>query len=226
MAKNLIDESKAWLPQFYKDGEFIEEPKVKFNGRVLESNIVNFVSDFFKFLLDSKFLNNCTIIWLNSNLSSVQKTFEFYNSQCDEVDMINIKTAQVKINYDKVKLRKYYDDNMLFNVMAYPDKHLDNAIQVLDKLSREYFNDKQYKEALSIKLPKNIIKKEISDNDFSSLLKYLDLYSKKRIEKIEQLEDDNFTSNMIGYYNYLISNKRLSKVDRDRLEQIKFILNI
>lgn len=226
MSKNLIDECKAWLPYFYKDGEWEEDPAIKFNGRMIESKTKRFMYDFFKFLIESTFLNKCTIIWLNSNLPSMQKTFEFYNSQCDEIDALNIKTAITNVDYDKKKLGKYFDKEMLFNVITYPEENLGEAIEKLDILNRKYFNDKEYKSSLVLKLPIDVINKKLSEEKFGTLTEMLRRYSKPVIKEIESGENKEFDYEMIGYYNYLISNKHLNVEETKRLGKIKELLDL
>lgn len=226
MAKNIIDECKVYLPQFYVNGEFIESPSVKFNGKELSDEVKDFITCFYKFIFESDFLSEYTITWLKSNLSSIQKTFDFYNSQHDEEDKVNIKTAQSAIHYDKTKLKKYYDADMLFNVMAFPDKYLDEFKATLDILNRKYFNDKEYRDNLVLKLPNDIIRKEINDETFGKMLKSFKLYSKSKIRKIESLEDETVTKEMIGYYNYLISSKKLNEEDTRRLALIRRAIGI
>ena len=226
MANNLIDESKAWLPYFYKDGVWESHPEIKYNGRIVKDETIKFMYEFFRFLLDSKFLSNSTHIWLKSNLPSMQKAFEFYNSQCDEIDAVNIKTAITNVDYDKSKLKKYFDKYMLINVITYPDEHLPDAIEKLDLLNRKYMNDKEYKDSLVIKLPTDIISKRISDEKYTALATMLKRYSKKTIKDIESGNSQELTPEMIGYYNYLISGKKLSDVEQERLSEIHNILGI
>lgn len=226
MAKNLIDESKAWLPYFYKDGKWDRDPDIKFNGRAVSDEAKRFMYDFFKFLIESTFLNKCTVIWLNSNLSSMQKAFEFYNSQSDEIDAVNTKTAITNVDYDKKKLKKYFDKDLLFNIMAYPEENLPNAIEVLDTLNRKYFNDKEYKASLVIKLPIDNINKKLTEEKFEALIKMLKRYSRKVVKEIEDGKSAEFTPEMIGYFNYLISCKQLNSEESTRLNEINEILGI
>lgn len=226
MAKNLIDESKKWINHFYNGGIWSENVSLRFNGRDIEEEVVEFVSDYFHFLIESNFLNECTIMWLNSNMGSVRAAVEVYNDQCDELDKLNLNTAQSKIEYDKKKLKKYFNEDMLFNVMTYPEKWLEEYRNILDSMCREYFNDKEYKSNMIIDIPKNSINKELDDYSFVKLTNFIERYSKKYVNSIQRYESKEITKDMIGYYNYLISSKRLSKVDSDRLEIIKNLLGI
>lgn len=223
---NMIDECKRYIPMYYSNGEWLENPNPRFNGRDLEPEIKEFIGELLHFLIDSKFLNNCARLWLFSNLKSVGQTIEFYNTQCDEEDRINIKTAQTKVDYCKRKLNKIFGTNPIFNVTAYPDKYLDKFWDGLDSLKREYADDKEYKNSLVLKLPKSYIKKELDEVSFVKLTTMLDRYSIKKIRSIESGMSEDFNTDMIGYFNYLISSSKLSDKDQERLKEIKGILNI
>lgn len=226
MAKNLLDESKKWISHFYSGGVWKEDVSLKFNGRVLEKEVIEFLRDYYKFLIESDFLNECSLLWLNSNMGSVREAVQVYNDQCDELDKLNLNTAQSKIEYDKKKLKKYYNENMLLNVMSYPEKWLEEYKNILDSMCREYFNDKEYRSSMVIDIPKNCISKELSDVSFVQLTHMLEIYSKRYIESIKNLENKDMTKEMIGYYNYLISNKNLSEEDKRRLDIIRKILGL
>ena len=226
MAKNLIDESKSILPKFYNNGNWVENPVLRYNGRYVENDVVEFLSDFFHFLIESRFLNEFTVVWLNSNMPSVNKAFEVYNAEHDEVEKVNMNTVQSAINYDKKKLEGYFDKDLIFNLMTYPEKHIAKSIETLDLLNRKYFNDKEYKKAVVIKIPSEYISKDLGNADWEQLVETLSVYSSKRIEEIESLNSSVLTKEMAGYYNYLISSKRLNTDEKEKLETIKKILNI
>ena len=226
MAKNLIDESKKWITHFYNGGIWSDNVSLRNNGRVVEEEVVEFMRDYFHFLIESNFLNDCTLMWLNSNMGSVREAVEVYNNQCDEMDRLNLNTAQSKIEYDKKKLKKYFDNDMLFNVLSYPDKWLEDYRNILDRLVREYYNDKEYKKAMIIDLPKECINKKLDDYSFVKMTEVIERYSKRYVESIKRLENKEMTKEMIGYYNYLISNKRLSKIDSERLKIIRELLGL
>lgn len=226
MANNLIDSGKAWLPYFYTDGVWNSNPDIKFNGRQIDDNTKKFMYNFFRFLIDSSFLNKDTITWLKSNLPSRQKAFEFYNSQCDEIDTVNVKTAITNVDYDKNKLLKYFDKDLFVNIMAYPEESLPKANETLDILYRKFFNDKEYKTSMVIKIPNDIVVKSLSDEKFEALEKMLNRYSKKTIRKIESGESEELTPEMMGYYNYIISNKQLNAEDAVRLKRVNSVLGI
>lgn len=225
MAKDIIVELKAWLPYFYSNGEWLEKPVLKFNGRNVDDEVVDFIEAILHTFIDGG-VNDCTLIWLKSNMPSVQKAFEFYNSQCDEVDRINIKTAQSKIFYDKSRLAKYFEDGMLFNLMAYPEIHLSSAWENLDSFNRKYFNDKEYRDAMVLKIDNSFSCDKLDDDSWAGLLSLIKTYSKDQVRAIESGKAPEVSVKMLGYYNYLISSKRLSRDDKERLGQLRKVLGI
>lgn len=225
--ESIIEESKKWLSYFYVNGEWLDEPiKFKVNGREVSEEVMEFLSNFFRFLIEGTMLNECSIIWLTSNLPNIRSAIEFYNSQQLEIDRINLNTAQSKIQYDKNKLAKHFESGILFHLMVDPDKYLESISNKLDSLSRIYMNDSEYNKSMVIKLPKEPLCKEIDDYSWVKLTDVLERYSKKKIALIESGNDKEITADMIGYYNYLISNKKLSNKEKERLKEIRHILNL
>lgn len=227
MANNILDESKKWLPYFYVNNTWVNgDIKIKFNGRQLNLEVVKFLNDLFHFYFESKMFNDCTILWLKSNTSSMKECIEFYNNQVNVEDRLNVNTALSKIQYDRKKLEKYFDVKEFINILAYPENYLDSAIEKLDKLSREYMKDGEYIKAMVVKLPKEPVCKEVSDSTWYVLEDMVRNYSKKRIETIESGKDLIINNEVIGYYNYLISSKNLSKTDNERLKHLREILGL
>lgn len=226
MAKNIIDECKTWLPKFYNQGEWNESPVIRFNGRYAEDEVIEFMSDLFHFLMESKFISNSTILWLNSNMPSVKRAIEAYNSEVDEVDRLNLNTAQSAITYDKNKISKYFDVNVFFNILTYPEENLGQYRNTLDLLMSEYFADNKFKKELNIKVDKGYVSKELDEASWAVMIKTLKIYSKEYMRKIESFETNAFTREMAGYFNYLISNRRLNSTDKKRLEQVRMLMGI
>lgn len=221
MSLNLIDECKKYLPKFYSNGEWADKPVVRFNNRYVEDEVIEFMGDFFHFLIESSFLNEHAIYWLKSNMPSVRKAFEVYSEEHDEVQEVNIHTVQSDIRNSKSRLHKYFEPDMLLNVMAYPDKYLEEAKKTLARLMREFFDDREYKQSLILSVSKDFVSKELGDLEFEKLSETLTRYSKKHLKEVAELNTNELTADMVGYYNYLISNKRLNAKDRERLKILR-----
>lgn len=225
MAKNLLDESKVYLPNFYNNGEWVENPTLKVAGRDIDNRVIEFMEEYYRFLFNSTFLTMASLLWLESNLSSVKKTIELYNESCYEVDRLNMNTSQTNIMHDKKRLEKYFSPELFKNIMYYPEEHLEEAFETLAQLELKYMKkSKEYRESLVVKVPRTVLCKSVDDNTWELLKQFINCYSKERIKKIERLEDETVVPAVLGYYNYLISNNRLSEVDKQRLHEIRQLL--
>lgn len=226
MARDMLDETKVWLKYFYNNGQWEEEPNFKINGRDPEPELIEFLRGFFMFIMESNFVSENTKIWLTSHESTVKAAVSNYNNQVLEIDRVKENTVAANIQYDKNKVKKFFDPDILYKLMNYPEKYMEEVQLTLDKLSRIYMDDKGYNRAMVIKLPKDKLCKTIDDYSWAMLTEMLSRYSKKRKELIESGNDKEFNADMIGYYNYLISSKRLNKEEKERLNEIKRILGI
>lgn len=226
MAHDVIKELKNWVGYFYVNGEWIENPKVKSNGRDVNKDVVKFLNDLFHLLIEGTLINNCTVIWLNSNASSVKSAIEHYNNTVDEKHTINFNTANSKIRYDKIKLEGYYTASNIINIINYPEKYLKDANDKLFTLKRKYMKDTEYSNSMVIKIPKDKLSTEISSGEWNTLVNLIDTYSKRRINMINYGEDKVLTDDMIGYYNYLISSNTLNELEQSRLNNIRTLLGL
>jgi len=227
MAKNLIDTSKRYLNFYYKEGEFIDSPKHKFNGRQVGDAEIEFMLKFFKFLIEGSFLNDKTKMWLQSNATSVRVMVESYNEQemGEDKKLLSGSVSNI-IGYDKKKLEKYFPANMIENVLAYPDEYLEIYDDILLKLRRKYMSFEQYNQALAIKLPSDVIERDISEKEWLDLQLLLRTYSKVEMDSIKNGNHQRFNERVIGYFNYLVSNDCKQGVEGKRLETIKEILSL
>lgn len=224
---SILEESKAYISNFYVNGEFLDTPiEIKFNGRIVEQGTMDYLRRLFDFLINGNMINNASVIWLTSNLSTVKEAIENYNSQQLEIDRVNINTALANIQNDKKRLLPYFPPKFIFTLLAYPEKYLEKANDTLDMLLRKYMKDREYSQSLVIKLNKNDINRELDEYNWIKLKTLLETYSKIKIKNIESGEDEDVTSDMIGYYNYLISSNRLNKLDKLRLMELRQILSL
>lgn len=225
MAKNFLAELKVWLPAFKVNGEWIKSPKLKFNGHILGEDIKEFLYEALR-LFSEGALNKETTIWFNSHLGSVKDAIEYYNSQCEESDTLNLKTAQSKVTYDKKRVANYFSDGSLFITISYPDEYLEAAWDGLFNFCKKYNTNREYNNSMVLKMDSNVdIVKSISSDDWEQLVEIISTYSKKRIQELES-GNAELSKDMIGYFNYLINSKRLTDRERKRLEMIRGILGL
>ena len=231
--KHILDNIKPFINYFYKDEEFISEEElnkldIRYSDRKACFECKDIMLKLLKLLLDGNIVSNYTIIWLKSSVSSVNGALDFYNSQVTELERINIGTGTQNIRYDKEKLEKKHgiDSDWIYRINVDPERFYEPAVIKLDMLYRYYMKDKDYTSNLIVKLPKDIINKTIDETGWERLKSCLNTYSKIRAEIIKSGDDSNFSIELIGYFNYIISSKSLSDQEKDRLKTIKDILGI
>ena len=74
---------------------------------------------------------------------------------------------------------------------------------------------------LVLDLDSNVYNTELSENDFEDFILTIAPYVKTQVEYISK----NIESEKVGYFNYLITSKRLTDEDKQRLSKLKDILN-
>ena len=226
MAKNFLAELKVWLPAFKVNGEWLKSPKLKFNGQVVGEEVKEFLYEALR-LFSEGALNKETTIWFNSHLSSVKDAVEYYNSQCDNSEILNLKTAQSKVTYDKKRVSNYFSDGSLHITLAYPEEYLEAAWEGLDNFCQKYNSNREYNNAMVLKMNTDIdIVKSIESDKWEQLLGVISNYSKKRVKELESGETNELTPEMIGYFNYLVNSKRLGEREQKRLGTIRTILGL
>lgn len=221
----LLKDTKRYIKHFYINGEWLEEPNLKFKGNAISEDTKGFLSELFHFFLDSKYLSKVSKIYINSHASTIRGAIEDYNIGLPKDLQININTGQSNIQYDKKKIAKTFESNMITNVIAYPEIYISKYKESLIGLYPEYTENKGYGNCTVLKLSKYITESEISDKDYNDLLKVLKLYSKETIKKIERGEH-LLTKDMIGYFNYLTSAPILTDTEKTRLGKINEILGL
>jgi len=226
MAKNFLAELKVWLPAFKKNGEWVKNPKLKFNGQVVSDEVKEFLYEALRMFSEGA-LNKETTIWFNSHLSSVKDAVEYYNSQCEASEALNLKTAQSKVTYDKKRVSNYLGDGSLFITLAYPGEYLEAAWEGLDNFCKKYNSNREYNNAMVLKMNTDTdIVKTLAVDDWEQLINIVTTYSKKRVHELENGETDELTPEMIGYFNYLVNSKRLGERDQQRLGTLRTILGL
>jgi hypothetical protein len=220
----LIEDSKKYINNFYSSGSWLKEPiPIQYGGKPVSNYTMLIMEKYYRLLLESTMLNDCTRLYLTSNMKGVKDAVEKYNQEHLEIDWINLNTAQSKVQYDKKKLDKYFEKDILLSIITYPEKFGEKFETTIDTLARVYMNDNEYNQSMVIRFPKEMINKEITDDEWSKLIKLVETYSKLTIRNIES---DESYDNIVGYFNYIISCSVLSEQDTERLKKIREVLGL
>lgn len=222
---DILIESKKYIHAFYQDGVWVDSPILVYNGKAVDPDVIEYLRELFLLFLESRFLSDYTKIYLKSPLSSMRQVFELYNESHSLLDRVNRSTAFSNIQYDKKKLKPYFPSDCLSHLMGQKERYLEDMRKTLEQLELKYYEDKEYREALLVKIPKESLRKDISEKDWNRLLRFLKTYSKKAKGEIEKGEWKRY-GGLFGYYHFLILGKRLNAEEKERLKEIREILGL
>ena len=107
--------------------------------------------------------------------------------------------------------------------MREKEKYWGQMRETLDQLELKYYKDLEYKEKLKIRIPTTGLKRELSEEEWKTLLRLLKTYSVNMMSRIEQGEIERYNP-LFMYYHYLIREKGLTKVDQARLKELRKVL--
>lgn len=222
---DMLEYTKRYIKDFYVNEEWVDKPVLNYGNKEVSKESIEFLRELFIFFIESSFLSNESKIYIKSRASSVRQAIEEYNLILDDEDKININTAQSKIQYDKRKINRSLEDNMILNAMIYPDKFIRAYREDLMVLYPKYMKVKEYRDSTVLRLDQNVVVNDISDKDYNDLLKVLSIYSKETISKVEKGEQ-LLNNDMIGYFNYITNAPLLDDIGKVRLNEVREILGL
>ena len=187
---------------------FIESMKVDDERQELLRDIVIL-------LKDTDLINRETKMYLFNNVTKREINEVLIEEKGEH---ISFNTTQAKIQYSKTKLEKTFGD--CIDRLIYKTRNIDGIHQLIFEVSAKY-SDTELRDKLVLNLDDNVYNTELEDSDFNDFMLTIAPYVKTQVEYIS----NNIESKKVGYFNYLISNKRLSDVDKERLERIKELLS-
>lgn len=204
------------------NGELYSAPQGRVGKRQLRSEATKFLQDYITFIMSSRIVCDTTRMYIRSSSGSVAAAIRTYNEGRNEKErIINVKTGQSAVDYDRKKLLKFFPNDMLYNVIYQKDCDLTSYKRMLSMVKRKYNKE----ECLSDKIVLNLSRKNychtLSDEEFEDLIPFLITYSKKTIKMISE---DRITADMVGYFNHLQFEDELSEIDEKRLKELKVLL--
>lgn len=200
---SMLEESRKYIPFFYQNGEWMEEPIMKHQGRNMDCEVVDYMRELFELLMESKLLSESTKLYLSSPFVSIRRMVDLHNERSMVFDTLNYGTVTSSIKYDRKKLAKYFSSNCLIGLIEQKEKYIEKMRETLDQLKLKYYKDYEYKEKLKIRIPATGFKRELSEKEWNTLLKILRTYSVNTISKIEQGKVKTY-SPLFQYYHFLL----------------------
>lgn len=202
---NILKATKMVYNCFYDEKGLI---KSGVTGELARMNLpeenMNFLQRFIEFMMNSKILNEDTRIYLTSVRDTVKGAFEHHN-KIDPENPVNIKTGISNVDYARRKIIKYFDDDMLTQVIYYSrsadlEKYQKQLEEAMGKFSRgSIFEDK-----VIIRLPKAVSTEQPTEEDINNFKMLIGTYRVIAKQRAEQEMKDQYLQ-VIGYFNFLSS---------------------
>ncbi len=220
--ENLLRDLKA-IYHYYidDDGNLLNMPRGTEFSYVPAQNR-EFIGRFVKFCMTTKILNENSHIYIKSHFRSVREVFEDYN-QNHKDNPLNVRTCISKIDYDRKKLHKYFDADLI-NLMMFRvvkgvgklpsyEKQLAAAMEVYSR--GDLFEDK-----LVIKLDKTM-NPEMPDRE--KIAKFLEIIAPYRKGNLPIISDaiNNDYRQVIGYLNFINKKEELSDEEKSILKLVE-----
>lgn len=203
-----------------KKDEFTFKPSGDIGQRDLDKDREDFLRKYIDFIMNGKMVSDTTKIYIRSYKDSVADAFKSYNEYREKGEQINLDTAQSKVNYDRKKLLKYFDDDMLEKVIYADECDIERYEKRLMKAIADYGKKNKILDNIMISLPKVSIQDELSEDEFSDFLKIISPYFKKHKQYIEE----HLPKKSVGYLYYLLYTPQLTKEHKERYQLLHEML--
>ena len=200
---NILKTTKLLYSCYYdKDGRIMKEPTGKIGRLKLPETHLAFLYRYIEFIMNSKLLNEASVIYIKSPYDVAKGVFEMYNKEHPE-DPVNVKTAISNLDYNRRKMIKVFDDDMLTKVIYYPKQaDMERYNGKLDDAMKRYNKGSIFDGKLMIVLPKNVGTVEPTEADISDFMMAVQAYRNVNRKLIEEQVASQFSS-VIAYFNYL-----------------------
>jgi anaerobic ribonucleoside-triphosphate reductase len=188
--------------------------------RNLEKEKNDFLKRYINLIMHTRIVSETTKIYIRS-YGSVASTIKHYNSSIPNgAKEKNIKTAQSNVNYDEVKLHRYFPDNMLSRIAYYGTVDIACYNKQLNLAIMDYAKRNKVLDNLSIRLPRVTLQDTLDEQEFLEFLEMLSPYFKKNIKAVEE----ELSNEAVGYFLYLLTSGELKPEDKARYKVIKEML--
>lgn len=222
---NILKSTKLVYTCFYnEDGHIQSEVSGKIKRMNLAEPSVAFLRGYIEFIMQSKLLNEAAVIYIKSPYDAVKSVFVAYNQQ-NPKEPINIKTAISNIDYNRRKLIKVFDEDMLMQIIyssSTPD--LDKYWKQLEAAMEKYSCGNIFDTKLMIRLPKTVSPVEVEEERITDFMEAIGAY---RIPTKKMVEESIATDykDVISFLNYLAQCPHKSEWQEDIWEQLNDYLN-
>ena len=237
--KYLYDLIRTYIKDFYNESSnrMIMPKHVSVANIEIEGLAKTLLFDTIDLMLNSNFISDASRFYLKKcTYGSMQ---ECLNREIVPESFNTINKFNSKVTYDKSKINKSICDYDTFDTLLKYCNNLDDCTDEIKEqynivrdnlnrlISKEYHN-KLYDNGLVIRVNKNLYNETLSDEEWKALKSELHRYSVERTRKFcnGEMIGNVDCSKLIGYYNFLTTERNLREVDKIRLKELKSTLNI
>lgn len=200
------------------------EPIGLVGSRKLPDSRLDLLRSFITLLLDTKILSDETRLYVFDRHISIEGVNDNLNNlEKNKNKTIPLLTTKSKINYDRSKLERLFGRSMLGDIVLREnnnDKMGDYMSLIVDAMMKYRKDKTDLRENIALNLDKTVLCKELTEEQFDSFKLTIMPYLKSHMEMLAKTID----SDSVGYFNYLLYSPKLSEVDKQRLEELKQIL--
>lgn len=178
-----------------------------------------FLKNLLKFLMYGKMISETTKIYLRGQDRTIGSVFARYNY--DNPDKkININTAKSKLNYDRKKLLDYFDDDMVHQIIHYPQTcDLVKYRAALARADARYGKLGTLEKRVNLNLKCSDYIKNVDQDKFQMFMVLIAPYRKGMIATREKLIREEYRD-VLSYINYICGGSKLNGNDLTNLDEL------
>ena len=203
--ENILKMTKMLYSSYFdENGHIMKEPTGRIGRIGLPQKNLDFLYRYIEFIMNSKLLNEASKIYVKSPYESVKAVFEMYNKENPD-KTINVKTGISNVDYNRRKLNRIFDEDMLVRVIQYySTANVDRYQQQLDNAIAKYSKDSVFMGKVMIDLPKSVSVVVPDGDEIDNFKMMISAYrnsSKKLIEpQIKEMYEP-----VVAYFNFISS---------------------
>ena len=183
-----------------------------------------FLLNLLKFLMYSKMVSETTKVYLRGKDRTMNDVFARYNHEHPD-NQINLNTAKSKINYDRKKLLDYFDDDMIHQILNYPDTcDLVKYKRALTRADARYGKRGTLEKMVNLNLKCSEYAHDVDPEKFETFLTLIAPYRREIVTAREKLIQEDYRD-VLSYINFLCSGSKLDAIDADKLNMLMEVLS-
>ena len=223
--ENILKLTKLVYSCFYDKNGFIQkEPFGKIARMKLSQECIDFLYRYIEFMMNSKILNEASVIYVKSPYDTTKGVFEMHNREHPD-DIINVKTAISNLDYNRRKVNKIFDQDMLTQIIFYSHKaDIEKYQKQLDNAMSRYSRGSVFDGKLMIKLPNIISVDKPSNEKIESFKLMISSYRNANRQIIEQRVEDMY-GDVVSYFNFLSVLNDRNEEEEEQFQQMSNFLN-